>query len=70
MELFPEQQEVCAPYQALNPWVLQQADEPPKHKMNGDYIQENHRTVGNREPILKGPTGKLIPLRPRAKAVV
>lgn len=41
----------------FNPSTLHQRNSPPKCqalKNTGDHVQENHRTVGNRETSLKG----------------
>lgn len=40
-----------------NAWVLHCRDKPPKYlalKTNGEHIQENHKTIGNRESTFKG----------------
>lgn len=37
-----------------NPWLLSWRTEPPKYETNVDYVQENHGTVGNGQPSLKG----------------
>lgn len=45
------------PTKYFNPSILHQRNSPPKGqalKTTGDYAQENHRTVGNRETSLKG----------------
>ena len=36
--------------QVSNLWVMNWRDKPPECKVNGDYIQENCRTVENGEP--------------------
>ena len=41
----------------LNPQILHKRNKPPKWqalKNTGDYVQGNHRTVGNKQPSLKG----------------
>ena len=40
-----------------NAWMLRRRDENPKCsslKTSGDRVQENHETLGTREPRLKG----------------
>lgn len=70
MELFPEEPGVCAPHQGPQLLDCAQRDEPPKCltlKTSGDYIQENHRTVVNRELTLKGLMYRVTHLRTQCK---
>lgn len=50
IELFPEEWVVCT--QPLGP-ALERQTSHPKYRNSGDYIQENHRTIGKGESALK-----------------
>lgn len=71
MKLFLKDQEFHVPTSGIPTQVLHQKDEPPKCKTNGDYSQENRRTIGNKQPALKEltPANSLAP-GPSTKAAV
>lgn len=54
-----------------NPWVQHYRDKSPKCvalKTNGGFVEENHRTIGNRKPMFKRITYDSLPLGPSTKA--
>ena len=64
-ELLPEEYGVGTVHQAPQPLDPSQERRLTKNlalEINGDYIQENYKMVGNRKPSLKGLIGRLAQL--------